>query len=405
MDHGLTLVIIADDLTGSFDTGVQFKKRGASVSLTLLDNLDTFPAAADVVVIDTESRHDQADIAYEKNMRAVCWAKNHGARHLYIKTDSGLRGNIGVSLKAALDGTGDTIAVFAPAYPDMKRYTKNGCQFIDGVPVHLSVFGRDPFDPVTAPTIRELVSSSGLATEELQPAGAWPPIHSSATVWILDAQSNDDLMQIAQRLHQQGLLHITAGCAAFAAALYSCFNLPTKCKSPDPMISPLLVVCGSVNPITRSQILYAQELGFERRVISPASLTNDGFWYGPLGAAWRKELIALVQKGKHVIIDTGLESTASYTSLHGTIAARLGWLMHELLIQLQDVTCTPLLIGGDTLMGFFSVFAQPDIQLEGELKCGVSIFSISLAGRRIRLLSKSGGFGEATLLEKLTDAR
>lgn len=102
MDHGLTLVIIADDLTGSFDTGVQFKKRGASVSFTLLDNLDTFPAAADVVVIDTESRHDQADIAYEKNMRAVCWAKNHGARHLYIKTDSGLRGNIGVSLKAAL---------------------------------------------------------------------------------------------------------------------------------------------------------------------------------------------------------------------------------------------------------------------------------------------------------------
>lgn len=248
MDHGLTLVIIADDLTGSFDTGVQFKKRGASVSFTLLDNLDTFPAAADVVVIDTESRHDQADIAYEKNMRAVCWAKNHGARHLYIKTDSGLRGNIGVSLKAALDGTGDTIAVFAPAYPDMKRYTKNGCQFIDGVPVHLSVFGRDPFDPVTAPTIRELVSSSGLATEELQPAGAWPPIHSSATVWILDAQSNDDLMQIAQRLHQQGLLHITAAVPHLLRRCTAVLICQRNAKVLILWISPLLVVCGSRKP-------------------------------------------------------------------------------------------------------------------------------------------------------------
>ena len=57
-----------------------------------------------------------------------------------------------------------------------------------------------------------------------------------------------------------------------------------------------------------------------------------------------------------------------------------------------------VVIGGDTLMGFLSQLERPDIMLEGEVVPGVVSFSVNMAGRRVRMLSKSGGFGSPTLL-------
>lgn len=400
MNHALVLVMIADDLTGSFDTGVQFEKRGASVGFTTLENLNDFAADVQVVVIDTESRHDKADVAYEKTARAARWARANGAQYLYVKTDSGLRGNVGPSIKAALDALDCRFAAFAPAYPDLKRITVNGCQLIDGVPVHQSVFGCDPFEPVTAATVRELIEPQGVAVCSLCP-GEQIPTWDQATVGVFDAQSNEDLSKIARSLCQADALHITAGCAAFAAALYDSFKLPEKSADRTGAV-PLLVVCGSVNAITRRQILYGESIGYLRKVASPALITSDE-WYGAPGETWKQELYQAMREGRHLLIDTGLEGSAEYTPLRAVIADRLGELMYQLLIRQGDRRCMPMIIGGDTLMGFLSGLDRPDVLLEGEAERGVVIFSVMLKGRRIRLMSKSGGFGEEKLLEQLCD--
>lgn len=399
MNAPLRLVMIADDLTGSFDTGVQFEKRGASVSFTTPENLDGFSAGTDVVVIDTESRHVPPDAAFQLTARAVRWAVEQGAQHVYIKTDSGLRGNVGPSIKAALQETDCTVAAFAPAYPDMKRVTVHGCQLIDGVPVHESVFGRDPFDPVTSPTVRGLIEPHGVAVKELEPGGDWPQTTADPTTWVIDAETNDDLSLIARRLSGCAALRVTAGCAAFAAALYPVFGLPDAPRQPQALLSPLLAVCGSVNAITRSQVLYGQAIGFRREVIDPFVLTGGAFTSGSFDS-----LLASVRRGEHLLIDTGLVSSPECVPLREQIASRLGWLMHRLLVELDGQPCTPMIIGGDTLMGFLRLLDQPDVHLEGEAAHGVVIFSVMLKGRRVRLLSKSGGFGEETLLKELCDS-
>lgn len=398
------LVMIADDLTGSFDTGAGFEIRGASVGFASLSDLEGYAAGTDVVVIDTESRHDAPPDAYEKTARAARWAKGQGVQQLYIKTDSGLRGNIGPSLKAALDVTGCPVAAFAPAFPDMKRTTAGGCQLVDGVPVHQSVFGRDPFDPVTAKTVRELILPHGLAVRELTPSGSWEGGMEGPAAWVFDAATNGDLSRIAGRLQQQGLLGVTAGCSAFAAALYPCLGLPDTQRAAPPLQQPLFVVCGSVNPITRAQLLFGEGLGYARRVISPSQLTSDSFWHGEQGAAWRGMLRQLLKRRETLLIDTGLEPRPEFVPLREAIAARLGWLVRELILLPECQGCTPMVIGGDTLMGFLSLLKQPEIRLEGEAARGVVIFSALMGGRRVRMLSKSGGFGEKTLLKDICDS-
>ena len=103
---------------------------------------------ADVLVIDTESRHISEKEAYGrvKDVFAVPGAKD--VPHIYKKTDSALRGNIGAELQAVLDASGEDSAAFIPAYPGVGRITRDGIQYINGVPVSMSEFGRDSFNPI-----------------------------------------------------------------------------------------------------------------------------------------------------------------------------------------------------------------------------------------------------------------
>ncbi len=52
------LLIIADDFTGSLDTGVQFAKRGINTLVTVLrDQAVDLTADCQALVVNTESRH------------------------------------------------------------------------------------------------------------------------------------------------------------------------------------------------------------------------------------------------------------------------------------------------------------------------------------------------------------
>ena len=61
------LLIIADDITGALDTGVQFAQIGASVKVFVYErgNSSYFEQEVDVLVFDTETRHEKRDEAYK----------------------------------------------------------------------------------------------------------------------------------------------------------------------------------------------------------------------------------------------------------------------------------------------------------------------------------------------------
>ena len=123
------MVLIADDLTGALDTGVQFAGSEANVFVTTADGING-EESADILVIDTESRHLPAEEAYRTVYETVDCVR-HRFPWIYKKTDSLLRGNLGAELAAYWihrDGRNWSCAVLSAYAPDCE----NGRLFVDG---------------------------------------------------------------------------------------------------------------------------------------------------------------------------------------------------------------------------------------------------------------------------------
>ena len=67
----IELLIIADDYTGSLDTGVQFAQCGFATYVTSHEQLDlqALPDGTQVLVVDAQSRHIAPRQAYERVWR------------------------------------------------------------------------------------------------------------------------------------------------------------------------------------------------------------------------------------------------------------------------------------------------------------------------------------------------
>ena len=401
------LAVIADDITGSFDTGVQFHKRGASVRVITGDRLPESLHGLDVLVIDAETRHATPEETYQTVYRLARRTAEQGVEHLYNKTDSGLRGNIGMALKAALDATGARLAAFAPAYPDMDRITLGGQQLIDGAPLHTSVFSQDLFDPVNASGIRDLLVPAGLTVREYPLGQPYDTDVDQPTVGVFDAATNEDLAGIAAHLGRTGQLQVTAGCAAFAAQLPRVLGLPDNAPVPPRVSGPLMVVCGSLNPITRAQMAYSAGLGQTRLSLTAAQLLDESYPDTPQGQQWLEGIRQRISRRETLLLDTGLSAADAdaaalpMDALRTRIANQLGRLMLRLIRMDEAAAYTPMIIGGDTLMGFLRQLPRPEITLAGEVVPGVVSLTVQAEGRRVNMLSKSGGFGSRTLLEDL----
>ena len=90
------LGIIADDLTGANDTGVQCACHGYRTTV-YLDDISHYNYA-DVLVLNTDSRQDPAQQAGRKAFEAANELLNAGVGRIYKKIDSVMRGNIGAEL-------------------------------------------------------------------------------------------------------------------------------------------------------------------------------------------------------------------------------------------------------------------------------------------------------------------
>lgn len=272
----ITLLIVADDFTGALDTGVQLASCGAHTRV-VTDPAFSFGGAseAEVLVIDAETRHlppAQAAAVVEKIVRQAVAQK---VPYIYKETDSALRGNIGAELGALLRASGEQALPFLPAYPQIGRCTREGVHYIDGQPVAQSVFGIDPFEPVRHSRVADLIGAQ--CGVPVHCVGADAPAPAGQGIYVYDAACLEDLERAGRTLAAAGRLHISAGCAGFGAVLPGLLGLCRPDARPRPKLDPrLLVVCGSVNPITVAQLDAAERAGFARLRLTPRQKLQPG---------------------------------------------------------------------------------------------------------------------------------
>lgn len=409
----MKLLVLADDLTGALDTGIQFVAAGADTRVILnprypLKDLDF---AIDVVIIDTETRHILGKNAYELVHTIAEQAKELQIPCLYKKTDSGLRGNVGAELSAVLESEGGQLH-FIPAFPKTHRYTKNGIHFIDGTPVAESVFGKDPFNPVKFSSVEKIIHEQTNMPVFAVPEGKEPSEETG--IFIYDAETDADIEKIAQMLKEKGKINLLAGCAGFASHLSSIFRFDQKEKHLTSSRKAFLLVCGSVNPITRRQVKSAVDSGkFTYFQVSPEQSLTPHWFQTNKGKEMIKQWSNALQEGKNCIIDTndipGQLSVAEYAKAKGIdldgIQQQIPKTIGEVLQGLfaNDLDATIMVTGGDILMGMIRALNIGGITPIRELFTGTVLSTVAINGKEQPLISKSGGFGEPDLLVKLLE--
>lgn len=408
----MVLLIIADDFTGALDTGVQFAARGIKTRVVVGADAALTHQNADVLVVDTETRHLPAAQAYAAVEGLVQRAKYAGFAYLYKKTDSALRGNVGAELAALLSASSSRQLAFLPAFPQMNRVTKNGVQYIDGVAVTESPFGVDPFEPVRHAAVTDL-----LAEQTDLPAASFPALAADGSVpaedgiLVFDAATVDELRSTGRALLNNGGLRVLAGCAGFGAVLPELLGLggaDVTCPALDPR---LLVICGSVNAITLAQLDKAEQAGFTRLRLTPHQKLMPDYWRSADGRMTLDHIEETLAAHPYNIIETndegGNEPTAAAADALGLtreemrvrIASGVGQLVGALFAS--PAVGTLLLTGGDTLLQCMNSVGVHELEPICEMEHGVVLARFGCGGTTRYVITKSGGFGQADLLTAL----
>ena len=409
----LRLLILADDFTGALDTGVRFAARGIPTQVLTAKAHHFTEEDAEVLVIDTETRH-MNPMEASQIVRALTESAIHaGVACVYKKTDSALRGNVGAELEAALTGSGESVLPFLPAFPELGRTTVGGRHYINGIPVNESPFGKDPFEPVRTAEVAALLGlQSKLPAESFPPLMADGTVSSKRGILIFDAASEEELFASGRALFRDTVPRVLAGCAGFAAYLPELLGLEARGDSNLPELSPrLLVLCGSVNPITRRQLSVAADAGFGHVHLTPQEKLLPDYFATAAGSKALQALREQLREHPHFIIDSNdagdNTATKSYAEnlglaldeLRCRIANALGTVLAGLIEE--PALGTLLLTGGDTLLQCMNALGVRKVEPIGELESGIVLCRFSYRGKEHAVITKSGGFGEEDLLPRL----
>lgn len=385
------LLMIADDLTGALDTGVAFAAAGIPTCVGQGDYFLHNPEAGscDVQVCVVETRHLPKEYAYQRVYEVVRKAENCGFTRIYKKTDSALRGNIGAELAAVRSASCEKKLFFVPAYPKMGRITKDGVHYIDqSIPVAESVFGSDPFNPVSHSEVLDVIRETttvdayrAAPSENEYPKG----------IAVFDAATDVDLQKIAQHLIKNQNARIFAGCAGFAYALRDALDFRRQDLIKAVPTGNLMVFCGSINPISLAQCAKAVDQGAPNfHLIHNGILAEVDSLAVNMATAAKYHPITIFDTGS---VDTGADPEGK------EIAEACSNVIKKVLDLRPEAV--PVVIGGDTLIAFMKTQEIDILSPLGELFPGVVLSKYLYQGNWHFLISKSGGFGNVDLLKNI----
>lgn len=405
--------VIADDLTGASDAGVQFRKAGlASTVLIQREAAVEALVRADVVVIDTNSRHLDPDEAYGEARQAASLFSQHGITRVYKKVDSTLRGNIGAEIDGVMDAVGAELCVLAPAFPANGRTTLNGRQFVAGVPIEEAEAGEDILSPARLSHVPSIVARQSarkvmsICLEEIRKgehvlAARLPGLVSDGNrIIVMDAEDQDDLRRIAEALELSGLSYVAAGSAGFAAEFSRA--VCTDSRPPEAWATRsrggILLVVGSATRTSAEQVSVAAQ----EPLVGSVQIEMG---FGMPGRACDldvdkaiRAVHAELEDGHDVIVSMarpgmpvgGPEDSVFVRDCLARIARAA---------VLSNLVYGVVLTGGDTAIAVLEALGAIGLDVHQEVLPGIPLgFMVGGEAGGMPVVTKAGGFGDADAL-------
>lgn len=372
MTPASAIAVIADDLTGASDAGVQFARRGLE-TLVVLDRLESVQTdLAHAIAVDTDTRGAPPDAAYARVREIAEQLHQLRPALVYKKIDSTLRGNVAVEIDAVMDAFGFELGIVAPAYPAQGRTTRHGVHYLRGVPVHQAEPGRDPVAPVRdADLMRVLGTLSGRKVRLVGLETIRRGQHAiqrrvvdedGGSLLVCDAELDTDLRNLVRSLaDRQDVLWV--GSAGLAEHLLASPSVPRDVSVEAG--GPILVVAGSLSEVTRRQV---------------SALAHHICVYGVDQLA---ELHAALAIGHDAVL-VGRSDPVAGLVAECVRAGRVGGL---------------ILTGGETARAVCRELGVAAIRLLAEVETGVPLgLLISNRPDPLPVVTKAGAFGSDTTL-------
>ncbi|MBN2438337.1 MAG: four-carbon acid sugar kinase family protein [Deltaproteobacteria bacterium] len=419
-------LLIADDLTGGADAGVQFAKRGLKTLLVPFRG-EGDPLAArlvqDVLIINTITRGLPPAEAFDILSGLLKGFDPHRFPILYKKIDSTLRGNIGVEIDAILRETKLPVCFLAPSYPEQGRVLVGGIMMVGEKPLALTEASRDAASPVQESHICKLLAnqtSLSIGTIDLTHVASGKDAlrrlvekeqRAGLRIIIFDAVSRQDLATIAEvalSMETVPLLAGSAGLAGEVARILVPGQVPIV-RERQRTFQHILIIGGSASAVTHAQLQRLQDGGLPSFEL-PRDLVSGN---GGTEIKDRRKLARLLGRtlvGGIVIFRTFPERWTGNGDGGTPIPQRIAGVMAGVTLEtLQEARINAgdlamILTGGDTALGVLRLLDYEGIELEGELLEG--IVRGNLRGgpwEGLTLVTKAGAFGKEDALVRIVE--
>jgi len=344
----LKVAIIADDLTGSLDTGTPFVEAGLSVAVAIDVEAagKALETGAEVVVVNTASRGlPEADAA--ARVRAVAETLRAAGSAIFMKKiDSRLKGNVAAESIALADVLDLKTILMAPAIPDQERITYRGC-----------VVGRGVEHPLP---IADLFAGFG------------------RDVMVADAEDDADLDIVVTE--NDWLSTLAVGARGLGSALARRLGGTVRLMPEFLATRKTLFAFGSRDPITSGQMDRLEASGALRVVVD-----------APMG---------VVESGEGLALPVLMRCTGEMNSDAALVATRFAQGVKSVI---DDTNPDMIMVGGgDTALAVFRELGVSVLLPKGEIEAGIPWFDVTgVNGRQFRCAVKSGGFGNSDSLLRL----
>jgi D-threonate/D-erythronate kinase len=389
----MRVAIIADDLTGAADTGVQLARAGYRTAVAFRDAPIPPAEDLDAVALDTDSRAMPAGFAAKRVL--VAGRAVRDARIVYKKLDSTLRGPIAAELAAALGASGRDRAVVAPAFPAAGRTTADGVQLVRGVPVHETEAKNDPRTPVHEGHVPTLLadafpSVASLSAEDLTDPDTVRRALEEAQCVVADAARDEDLETLVRAVPDPSEV-LWAGSAGLAVALGRVYPGPRAGKTPPPptLAHRVLVVVGSLSGVARGQLRSLEEHGCAAVPVSARGSGADGEALGKVREALSGGACAALHSAEDRISSGAGDVVEALAEVVGALSG-------------EGLFDALVLTGGDTAVGVARRLGAVGVRLEGEVEPGIPVGTL-IGPSPYRVVTKAGAFGEPGTLVKAVE--
>lgn len=406
----IILGCVADDFSGASDAASFFVKEGIK---TLLFNgvpKDDMPETSEdiAVVIALKTRTEETSKAVADTLQAFDWLKKNGANQLFVKYcstfDSTKKGNIGPIIDSVLEKYDIKYTILCPALPVNGRTVVNGHLYVNGIPLHETHMKDHPLTPMWDSDIAKL----------MEPQGKYPCLKIN---YEMLKQSKENILKVIEDFDHdkehfyvipdyieekhaikivdvfEGLQLLTGGSGLMTQLgrrYRSMINSESE-NIPGYTDGKAVILAGSCSKATLEQIedfksRNGKYIKIDPKALMEGSQTKEEIWEYIestnedailVYSTDTSEKVREAQKiGSHLISDL-LEQTTAYLAKKAV----------------ENGFNRIIVAGGETSGAVTKILGYDSYLVGDSIAPGVPIM-IPLKNRRIRLVLKSGNFGQ-----------